>query len=112
MFFNIYTKDQLTPDKTEHFLYTDDVAIAAHGRISQWLKCIVTNVNPLQNKLFKIEPSHTYIEHINRPKYLGEILDRSLTFKSHCQKTRQKIPTKNQLLRVTGTNQRVIRSTA
>jgi len=40
-----------------------------------------------------------YFEHTTFPKYLGVTLDRSLTFKQHCENTRQKINARNSLIR-------------
>jgi hypothetical protein len=39
------------------------------------------------------------LEHTTFPKYLGVTLDRSLTFKQHCENTRQKINARNSLIR-------------
>jgi hypothetical protein len=39
------------------------------------------------------------LEHTAFPKYLGVILDRSLTFKQHCENTRKKINARNSLIR-------------
>ena len=57
------------------------------------------------------------LEHVVNPVYLGVTLDRSLTYKSHCEKVRKKISTRNSLLRkLTGTswgaNANTLRTTA
>jgi len=57
------------------------------------------------------------LEHTETPKYLGVILDRTLTYKYHCQKTRQKVNARNNILRrLTGSkwgaNPSVLRTTA
>jgi len=38
------------------------------------------------------------LEHTNFPKYFGITLDRSLTFKQHCENTRKKINARNSLI--------------
>lgn len=39
------------------------------------------------------------LEHTKFSKYLGVTLDRSLTFKKHCENTREKVNTRNNILR-------------
>lgn len=145
MLFNIYTNDQPTPTETEHFLYADDLAIAAQGksfseveetlqhvlsRMSNYYRanCLKPNPSKTQVCAFHLHSraarrelflqwDGTHIEHTVQPKYLGVTLDRSLTYKYHCNKTRQKVATRNQLLRKLsgskwGANPNVIRSTA
>ena len=52
----------------------------------------------------KIEWNSIPLEHVNKPVYLGVTLDRSLTFKEHCRKTKMKISSRNNILqKLTGT---------
>ena len=47
----------------------------------------------------------TKLDHTNSPVYLGITLDRSLTYRNHCTKTRSKLSSRNNLLRkLHGTN--------
>ena len=47
----------------------------------------------------------TKLDHTNSPVYLGITLDRSLTYRNHCMKTRAKLSSRNNLLmKLHGTN--------
>lgn len=57
------------------------------------------------------------LEHTDKPKYLGLVHDHSLIYKYHCQNTRQKVTTRNNLLKkLAGSkweaNPKVLRTTA
>ena len=127
MLFNIYTNDQPTPTETKHFLYADDLAICAQGNsfeeVEEKLETVLKTMTAyyLQNSL-RPNPSKTQVcafhlrtkeakrklqivwngntlEHTNQPIYLGVTLDRSLTYRQHCIKTRGKVTTRNSILR-------------
>ena len=56
------------------------------------------------------------LENTDTPKYLGVTLDRTLSYKTHIQNTKMKVPTRNNLLKKLansrwGTNARTIRTT-
>lgn len=125
--FNLYTNDQPTPENTEHFLYADDLAITAQGRCFEDVEiklelALGTMLDYYQANSLKPNPSKTEVSafllnthqanrklhvrwngttltHTERPTYLGVTLDRSLTYKYHCEKTRQKVAARNNILR-------------
>ena len=124
MLFNIYTNDQPTSTETKHFLYADDLAICAQGNsfeeVEEKLETVLKTMTAyyLQNSP-RPNPSKTQVhlrtkeakrklqivwngntlEHTNQPKYLGVTLNRSLTYRQHCIKTRGKVKTRNSILR-------------
>lgn len=53
----------------------------------------------LANRKLKVAWNGETLEHTNKPVYLGVTLDRSLTYKHHCEKTRQKVAARNNILR-------------
>jgi Reverse transcriptase (RNA-dependent DNA polymerase)/Endonuclease-reverse transcriptase len=125
--FNIYTNDQPMPDNTVCFAYADDLAITAQAKefadVERTLQtALSTYSNYYRTNSLKPNPSKTVIcafhlrshsakrklnvewegaKLINdeRPKYLGVTLDRSLTYKAHCEKTAKKVDTRNNVLR-------------
>lgn len=114
--FNIYTNDQpISNDKNiKHYIYADDSAIAVQDNtfetIERKLSATLTKMdeyfeaNSLHPNLLKTEVCafHLRNKEANRklhvtwkgvdlvnnpnPKYLGVVLDRSLTYKAHCEK--------------------------
>jgi Reverse transcriptase (RNA-dependent DNA polymerase) len=57
------------------------------------------------NRRLKIQFDNTDIQHVDHPKYLGVTLDRTLTFKTHLEKTALKVNARVNILRkLTGTN--------
>lgn len=125
--FNIYTNDQPAPEDTKHFVYADDLGITAQGRtfeevearlesalnaMSAYYELNSLKPNPsktqvcafhlhtrLANRKLKVAWNGETLEHTNKPVYLGVTLDRSLTYKHHCEKTRQKVAARNNILR-------------
>ena len=131
--FNIYTNDQPTPPSTNSFIYVDDLCITTQKQTFNEIKKTLTESlchlqvyysnnllrpNPTKTKLTTFHLKNKYanvrlnvswngvkLEHIDNTVYLGVLLDHSLTYKSHCEKTHQKVSTRKNLLRkLTGTN--------
>lgn len=127
--FNIYTNDQpiLTQAGVKHFIYADDTALAVQGDTFQdvestleeslrvlsdyydenFLKpnpsktqvCAFHLKNREADRTLEIEWRDTKLNNSAHPTYLGVMLDRSLTYKHHCEKTKLKIATRNNILR-------------
>lgn len=143
--FNIYTNDQPIHPQAEHFIYADDLGIAVQARTHEQLenkleKALKMMSNYYKQNSLKPNPTKTQVtafhlntrladkklnvtwegqalEHTDKPKYLGVVLDRSLTYKYHCQNTRQKVTSRNNLLKKLagskwGANPNVLRTTA
>jgi len=51
------------------------------------------------DRTLEIEWRGTKLDNSAHPKYLGVMLDQSLTYKHHCEKTKLKIATRNNILR-------------
>lgn len=124
--FNMYTNDQLMPKDTKHFIYADDLAITAQERtfenvdqkletalreLSEYYKNNSFNPNPSKtqvstfhlrswqaNRKLNVSWNNTTLEHTNKPTYLGVVLDRSLTYRYHCEKKCQKLTARNNIL--------------
>jgi hypothetical protein len=116
-----------TNNSAKHFIYADDSASAIQGNqfkvIEEKLtKTLETMSNYYNDNHFKPNPSKTLVctfrfknkeanrnlqitwegallTHCKTPTYLGVTLDRTLTFKSHSEKTAKKINTRNCLIR-------------
>ena len=126
MMYNIYTNDQPIDSVTKRFIYADDLCITAQGTNFQQVETILTNVltgltsyyddnylraNPsktqvcafhLKNKDANYQLNITWcgtrLPYCPNPVYLGVTLDRCLTFRSHVDKTRAKVSTRNNIL--------------
>lgn len=123
--FNLYTADM--PDTTSvRFAYTDDLALAISRNTTEETERILTDdlaVMGTYYRKWRLTPNPSKTEcicfHLNNkeasrqlniqfdgnpvsnnptPKYLGVTLDRSLTYKSHMQKTTAKVRTRNNIL--------------
>lgn len=126
LLFNLYTSD-LPPSNSRRFMYADDIAYACQDKNYNQLNEILSSDMSLlieYTRQWRLKPSITKTEssifHLNNresmaelevefdgavlahnptPKYLGVFLDRTLTFRTHLQKLRSKISTRNNLIR-------------
>jgi len=126
MLFNIYTNDQPIIKETKHFLYADDLALAAQGTTFEIVKRKLTrSLQELTNYYIKNQlrpnPDKTQIcsfhlrhreakrklkvewlgkplGNTEHPVYLGATLDRTLTFKEQCKKTKMQVEARNNLI--------------
>ncbi|CAG7729988.1 unnamed protein product, partial [Allacma fusca] len=125
--FNIYTNNQPIGGPAHHFLYADDLALTAQcdtfievedtlnqaiEELDKYYKANHLRPNPsktetclfhLQNceakRQLNIQWGNTALNHNDHPKYLGVTLDRSLTYKQHCEKTKMKVAARTNLIR-------------
>ncbi|UYV69795.1 hypothetical protein LAZ67_7000750, partial [Cordylochernes scorpioides] len=131
LLFNVYTAD-IPPTNSQKFLYADDIALLHQEQSFSTLEQILNeDLKKLENFFSKWHlipnPSKTVssVFHLNNhkanrplkltfcnkplnhdpcPKYLGVTLDRSLTFRQHLEKTRDKLKTRNNIMtRLAGT---------
>jgi len=124
MLFNIYTNDQPIGPDTQHFIYADDLAVTVQGethyeveqklqhmleRLDDYYEENALNPNPSKTQVcaFHLKNAKSKcklwlrwrgLENTENPKYLGVTLDRSLTFRKHCENVRAKVETRNSLL--------------
>lgn len=128
MLFNIsYTNDQPVNSYMRNLIYTDDTAEAAPERTFEKVEDKLTRtpeglaVNYKINDL-RLNPSESQVcsfhlgnrratrklrvswqrqefEHRDTQKYLGVKLNRALTFKHHCQNTKNKVQARDNILR-------------
>ena len=126
--FNIYTNDQPLPTDCSRFMYADDLCITTQQGIEQGdfqhveqtltlelaldEKSIYYSPNSakthiccfhLRNRDAKRKLNVTWngleLDHYPNPIYLGDTLDRTLSFKQHALNTKAKVNTRNNLLR-------------
>ncbi|XP_063620938.1 uncharacterized protein LOC134793329 [Cydia splendana] len=130
--FNVYTNDQPIVKNLNHFLFADDLALTSQEKSFEEVEsCLAEGLESLsayyrENQL-RPNPAKTQVcafhlknrqatrqlnllwegcrlDHTFAPKYLGITLDRSLTYKSHCLNTKQKVAARNNIIRrITGT---------
>lgn len=143
--YNIYTNDQPLPNATRQYIYADDTAVAAQGRsfeeveqkltmtlneLSQYYDANHLKPNPAKTQVCAFHLNNREagrelnvrwrgdrLQHCPTPKYLGVILDRTLTFKAHCIATRGKVSARNNIIRKLtsrcwGANPNVLRTSA
>ena len=126
MLFNIYTNDQPIIKETKHFLYADDLALAAQETTEIVERKLTRSVQELTNyyiknqlrpnpdktqicsfhlrnheakRKLKVEWLGKLLGNTEHPVYLGVTLDRTLTFKEQRKKTKMKIEARNNLIR-------------
>ena len=126
MLFNIYTNDQPQFHNIRRFIYADDLCIATQSKsfptierkltnalrsLSEYYERWFLNANPgktqvcafhlnnhqAQRKL-KIKWDGKTLENCKYPVYLGVTLDRTLSFKEHTNKLKEKLSSRNNLL--------------
>ena len=143
--FNIYTNDQPQFRDIRRFIYADDLCLAVQSnsfetierKLSDALKDLdgyykqnFLNANPdktqvcafhLKNHQARRELNITWnnkkLKNDTFPVYLGVTLDRTLSFKEHTRKVKEKVATRNSLLRKLanskwGANPQTLRQTA
>ena len=127
MLFNIYTNDQPTHPDTRSLIYADDLCIASQGNDFNNIEASLTSAlstmttyydtnqlraNPsktqvcdfdLRNREAKGELNvvwnGTRLSNTTTPVYLGIHLDRTLCYKTHIEKTKMKVNTRNNIIR-------------
>ena len=134
LLFNVYTNDQPLPEATNSFIiYADDLCLTTQQKTFEQVETTLASglnelgayhkenhlrPNPAKTQLtaFHLKNRHadrklnvtwngTKLDHTNSPVYLSITLDRSLTYRNHCMKTRAKLSSRNNLLRkLHGTN--------
>lgn len=127
LLYNIYTNDQPVGINTRSFIYADDTAVAAQGNTFEEVEMKLTATledlaDYYDNNHLKPNPDKTQVcafhlrnrqarrklnviwkgkqlQHCDTPKYLGINLDRTLTFKYHCENTKLKVSGRNNIIR-------------
>ena len=130
---NVYTNDQPLPVATNSFIYADDLCLTTQQKTFEQVETTLASglnelgayynenhlrPNPAKTQLtafhlknhqadrkLNVTWNGTKLDHTHSPVYLGITLDRSLTYRNHCLKTRAKLSSRNNLLRkLHGTN--------
>ncbi|KAI5739816.1 hypothetical protein M8J77_023748 [Diaphorina citri] len=125
--FNMYTNDQPTNAHTRSFIYADDTALATQANTFELVEQKLENAlkdlgkyyennnlrpnpsktevcafhlkNKKANRKLNIQWKSETLNHNFTPKYLGVTLDRTLSFKKHCQQTKLKVTSRNNLMK-------------
>ena len=125
LLFKVYTNDQPFPVATNSFIYADDLCLTTQQRTFDQVETTLASglnelgayykenhlhPNPANTQLtaFHLKNRHadrklnvtwngTKFDHTQSPVYLGTTLDRSLTYRNHCMKTRAKFSSRNNL---------------
>jgi hypothetical protein len=125
LLFNVYTAD-LPQTQSRKFIYADDIALATQSKdlgrteytltqdletmkryLDKWklkpnpgkteVACFHLN-NKLANYKLNVNFGGVQLHHNEHPRYLGVTLDRTLTFKSHLEKTAAKLRSRANLI--------------
>ena len=117
LLFNVYTNDQPLPAATNSFIYADDLCLTTQQKTFEQVETTLASglnelgayynenhlrPNPAKTQLtafhlknhqadrkLNVTWNGTKLEHTHSPVYLGITLDRSLTYRNHCLKTRK-----------------------
>ena len=133
LLFNMYTNDQPLPIATNSFIYADDLCLTTQQKTFEQVDTTLASglnelgayynenhlrPNPAKTQLtafhlknhqadrkLNVTWNGTKLDHTHSSVYLGITLDRSLTYRNHCLKTRAKRSSRNNLLwNLHGTN--------
>ena len=133
LLFNVYTHDQPLPVATNSFIYAKDLCLTTQQKMFEQVETtLASGLNELgayykENHLrqhpantqltafhlknrqadrkLNVTWNGTKLDHTNSPVYFGITLDRSLTYRNHCLKTRAKLFSRNNFPRkLHGTN--------
>ena len=127
LLFNVYTNDQPLPVATNSFIYADDLCLTTQQKTFEQVETTLASglnelgaycnenhlrPNPAKTQLtafhlknhqadrkLNVTWNGTKLDHTHSPVYFGITLDRSLTYRNHCLKTRAKLSSRNNLLR-------------
>ena len=127
LLFNVYTNDQPLPVATNSFIYADDLCLTIQQKTFQHVETTLASgqnelgayyqendlrPNPAKTQLtafnlknrqadhkLNVTWNGTKLDHTHSPVYLGITLDRSLTYRNHCLKTRAKLSSRNNVQR-------------
>ena len=133
LLFIVYTNDQPLPVATNSLIYADDLCLTTQQKTFEQVDTTLASglnelgayynenhlrPNPTKTQLTAFYPKNhqadrklnvtwngTKLDHSHSPVHLGITLDRSLTYRNHCLKTRAKLSSRNNLLgKLHGTN--------
>ena len=125
LLFNVYTNDQPLPADTHSFIYADDLCLTTqHKTFEQVENTLDSGINELgayykepranpaktqltafhlknrqADRKLNVTWNCTKLDHTHSPVYLGITLDRSITYRNHCPKTRAKFSSRNNVRR-------------
>lgn len=128
----LYTSDLPKTLRSRRFVYTDDIALAAQAKkfegvekairtdlrklaiyFAKWrlkpnvgktVSCLFHLDNRRANQKMKLKMNGQKIRHDKYPKYLGVILDRSLTYRQNLENVQKKLKSRTSIIqKLTGT---------
>ena len=133
LLFNVYTNDQPLPAATNSFIYADNLCLTTQHKTFEQVENTLDSglnelgayykenhprANPAKTQLtafhlknhqadrkLNVTWNGTTLDHTHSHVYLGITLDRSITYRNHCLKTRANLYSRNNVLRkLHGTN--------